>query len=79
MRRSHFNRIKFKALIERYNSDKLRKYTIEGRDKDGNFMKYSDGVFVRKYDIFSDDVYKNYKFRRAISLEEIKDNLKKVI
>ena len=42
-------------------------------------MKNSDGAFTRKYDILTDDWYKDYEVRKRISLLEIKDELKKVI
>lgn len=79
MRKGSFYKDNLIELVNKHKSDHLRKYTIEGKDENGNFMKYSDGAFARKYDILTDDCYKDYALRAITTLREIKDELKKVV
>lgn len=79
MRKGLFHMSKLEHLVREHATDKLRKYTVEGMDKDGHFMKYSDGIFAVKYDILTDEKYKNYDVRKNLTLEQIKEELKKVV
>lgn len=52
---------------------------MEGEDECGNRIKYNDGIFARKFEVFTDDRFQDYETRKNTPLEIVKNELKKVI
>lgn len=79
VRSSLFSKDKLKKLLEDSLTSKTKRFTIDGKDLKGNLIKYSDGFFAKKYEIFPLENYNEYSVRKSLTLKEITDELRKVI
>lgn len=79
LRNGNFNRDKLSALLEKNLLNNTCKFSLEGEDECGNRIKYNDGIFARKFEILTEERFKDYETRKNTPLEFIKNELKKVI
>lgn len=79
LRNGCFNRDKLSALLEKNLLNNACKFSLEGEDECGNRIKYNDGIFARKFEVFTDDRFQDYETRKNTPLEIVKNELKKVI